>query len=88
MNDKFKLKALPVIIITTLFLLLFCGAEALFNLRDYYTNSAKLKDIRNAMHSACSVLVLMNPLDEPAGERRAHLQEDIDSCKKEFSGEL
>ncbi|WP_367144487.1 hypothetical protein [Pantoea stewartii] len=88
MNDKFKLKALPVIIITTLFLLLFCGAGALSNIRDYYTNNAKLEDIRNAIHSTCSVLVLMNPLDEPAGERRAHLQEDIDSCKKQFSGEL
>jgi len=88
MKDKLKLKVFPVIIIAALLLFLFSCAEALFNLRDYNTNSEKLENMRNAMRSTCSVLVLQNPLDEPAGERRESLQESIDSCKKEFSGEL
>jgi hypothetical protein len=88
MNDQLKLKVLPVIIIAALILLLFSGAEALSNIRDYYINTAKLEKIRNAMRSTCSVLVLQNPLDEPAGERRGRLQESIDSCKKEFRGEF
>lgn len=88
MNDKLKLKVFPLIIIVALLFFLFSCAEALSNLRDYNANSAKLEKMRNSMRSTCSMLVLQNQLDEPAGERRAHLQEDIDSCKKEFRREL
>jgi hypothetical protein len=88
MKDKLKLKVFPVIIIAALLLFLFSGAEALSNIREYYINTAKLEKMHNAMRSTCSVLVLQNPLDEPAGERRDSLQASIDSCKKEFSAEL
>lgn len=84
-----QFNALPVLIVAVLFLLWFGAFGLCSGIKSYiYARSPQMQTSHSLMRLSCSVTLQQDPLVEPLGERRERLQEDIDSCKDEFKGEI